>query len=61
MDEGRVGSLRASQPIEVGSLIANKYTLLRPELGSSAGMFVSREAGADPLRSVWVAHPIYNS
>jgi serine/threonine-protein kinase len=57
MDEGVVGTLRASQPIEFGSIIANKYTVLRPELGGSAGMFVCREAAGDPLRSVWLNHP----
>jgi serine/threonine protein kinase len=56
MDEGVVGSLRASL-IDFGSIIANKYTLLRPELGSSPAMFVCREAGADSLRSVWVMDP----
>jgi serine/threonine protein kinase len=57
MDDGVVGILRASQPIEFGSVIANKYTVLRPEVGSSTGLFVCREAGIDELRSLWLNHP----
>jgi serine/threonine protein kinase len=57
MDEGVVGSLRTSRPIEFGSIVANKYTVLRPELAGPAGMFVCREERGEPLRSVWLNHP----
>jgi serine/threonine protein kinase len=59
MDEGVVGPLRASKPIELGAIIANKYTILRPEAGAMSGLFVGRETGVESLRSVWVHDPLH--
>lgn len=57
MDDSVVGSLRGSRPIEYGSIIANRYTVLRSELSHPGGMFVCREAGIEVLRSIWLNHP----
>jgi serine/threonine protein kinase len=59
MNEGVVGPLRASKPIELGAIIANKYTILRPEAGVMSGLFVGRETGVESLRSVWVHDPLH--
>jgi serine/threonine-protein kinase len=60
MDEGVVGTSRASQPVEFGAIIANKYTVLRAEPGGQPGTFVCRESDVEPLRSVWILNPCHS-
>ena len=57
MDVGVVDGEHAVQPIEFGSMIANRYTILRPDKVGSAGAFICREADVEPLRSVWALRP----
>ncbi|HKU40435.1 MAG TPA: serine/threonine-protein kinase, partial [Polyangiales bacterium] len=60
MDVGVVDGEVAVQPIEFGSIIANRYTILRPDKVGTPGAFICRELDVEPLRSLWALRSRYD-
>ncbi len=57
MDDGVVDTEHAGDTIEFGSILAHKYTILRPDPCGTPSSFICRDAGSSELRSVWALKP----